>query len=84
PFSGNTLNTVADVKRALANRMENEQVVENPARFRVGELVRHERFGVGQVLAVEPADEDDLKVTVRFLEAGVKRLLQRYARLQRA
>ncbi|HRV09127.1 MAG TPA: UvrD-helicase domain-containing protein [Acidobacteriota bacterium] len=84
PFSGNTLNTVADVKRALADRTENEQVVEKPARFRVGELVRHERFGVGQVLAVEPADEDDLKVTVRFLEAGVKRLLQRYARLQRA
>jgi hypothetical protein len=40
-------------------------------RFEVGMAVYHERFGPGQVTAVAPED-GDIKVTVDFVEAGVR------------
>jgi DNA helicase-2/ATP-dependent DNA helicase PcrA len=43
--------------------------------------VRHEKFGVGTVVSVEPAD-GDLKLVVRFASVGSKRLLARYAKLE--
>ena len=46
-----------------------------------GTRVRHEKFGVGTVVSVEPAD-DDLKLVVRFASVGSKRLLARYAKLE--
>ncbi len=46
-----------------------------------GARVRHEKFGVGTVLSVEPAD-GDLKLVVRFAGVGSKRLLARYANLE--
>jgi DNA helicase-2/ATP-dependent DNA helicase PcrA len=51
--------------------------------MRLGMRVRHPMFGVGTVVAVEPA-VDDVKVTVRFASVGAKRLLARYARLEPA
>jgi DNA helicase-2/ATP-dependent DNA helicase PcrA len=45
--------------------------------------VRHPQFGAGTVLGLE-GHGDDVKLTVRFDSVGVKRLLGRYARLQRA
>jgi hypothetical protein len=41
------------------------------AEFEVGMDVYHERFGAGLVTAVEPED-GDIKVTVDFVEAGVR------------
>ena len=48
-----------------------------------GARVRHPTFGVGTVVGVEPA-AGDLKLSVRFTGAGVKKLLARYAKLERA
>jgi DNA helicase-2/ATP-dependent DNA helicase PcrA len=45
--------------------------------------VRHPQFGVGTVISVE-AYNDDEKITVRFLTVGSKKLLAKYARLERA
>lgn len=39
-----------------------------------GQWIEHERFGRGEVTAVEPA-EDDLYLTIRFLTAGERRFL---------
>ena len=50
---------------------------------RLGMRVRHPQFGAGTVLGLE-GHGDDVKLTVRFDSVGVKRLLGRYARLQRA
>ena len=47
-----------------------------------GARVRHPSFGTGTVLSVEPVD-GDLKLTVRFATAGDKKILARYANLQR-
>ena len=51
--------------------------------LRPGMRVRHPRFGVGTVLSVERLD-DDVKLTVRFVDVGAKRLLARYAKLEPA
>ena len=51
--------------------------------IRRGMRVRHATFGPGTVESVEPL-HDDLKVIVRFDRAGLKKLLARYAKLERA
>jgi DNA helicase II / ATP-dependent DNA helicase PcrA len=50
--------------------------------FKVGEKVKHHKFGEGQVLAVKPSGQDE-EVTVIFKTAGTKRLLASMARLER-
>jgi ATP-dependent DNA helicase UvrD/PcrA len=50
---------------------------------RLGMRVRHAQFGVGTVVGVEDHN-DDLKITVRFSTVGVKKLLQKYAKLEPA
>ena len=49
----------------------------------VGQRVRHPSYGVGTVTAVE-GDGDDRKFTVSFLDYGVKKLVERYAKLELA
>ena len=49
---------------------------------RTGMKVRHKQFGVGTVLAIEDQG-DDVKVTVRFAAAGTKKLMARFAGLER-
>jgi DNA helicase-2/ATP-dependent DNA helicase PcrA len=44
--------------------------------------VRHRQFGVGTILAVEDHG-DDFKVTVRFNSAGTKKLMAKYAGLEK-
>jgi DNA helicase-2/ATP-dependent DNA helicase PcrA len=48
-----------------------------------GMRVRHQQFGVGNVISIEPLD-DDTKLVVRFSGVGVKTLRAKYARLQPA
>jgi DNA helicase-2/ATP-dependent DNA helicase PcrA len=50
---------------------------------RMGMRVRHAQFGVGTVTAVEEHN-DDLKITVKFVSVGVKKLLAKYAKLEPA
>jgi DNA helicase-2/ATP-dependent DNA helicase PcrA len=49
---------------------------------RPGMRVRHATFGVGTVESVEPL-RGDVKLIVRFAQAGPKKLLARYAKLER-
>jgi DNA helicase-2/ATP-dependent DNA helicase PcrA len=50
---------------------------------RAGMRVRHPQFGVGNVISVEPL-EDDAKLVVRFNAVGQKTLRAKYARLEPA
>ena len=47
-----------------------------------GDSVRHETFGMGVVIAARPIRRD-CELTIRFEDAGVKKLLSSLARLQR-
>ena len=51
--------------------------------LRPGVRVRHPLFGVGTVLRRE-GEGDDLKLTVSFPGVGAKKLVARYAGLERA
>ncbi len=51
------------------------------ASLSAGQTIEHERFGTGTVLSVEGTG-DDARATINFKNAGVKRLLLRFARFK--
>ena len=50
-------------------------------RVQQGQLIEHERFGLGEVLKVE-GEGDNAKATIRFKNVGDKQLLLRFARFK--
>ena len=87
--------TYGDSGRTYAGRRRRGRPDEAPATFyddadedqseggiSRGARVRHPKFGVGTVVNVEPAP-GDLKLTIRFTGSGEKKLLARYAKLER-
>ena len=52
-----------------------------PASVQAGQMIEHERFGIGEVLRVEGTG-DNCKATVRFQHAGEKQLLLKFARFK--
>ena len=48
----------------------------------LGVRVRHKKYGVGTIIEVE-GDDDDRHLTVSFLDHGTKKLVERYANLER-
>lgn len=52
--------------------------IENVA---VGDRVRHDRFGIGEVLFLDGSDPDNVKAKVNFLGEGEKNLILKYAKL---
>jgi DNA helicase II / ATP-dependent DNA helicase PcrA len=51
--------------------------------WRVGQSVRHAKFGLGVIIDAEGRG-DDARVQVNFRDAGVKWLALEYAKLERA
>ena len=47
----------------------------------VGQRIQHERFGIGEIIRVEGSG-DNTKATIRFVNAGEKQLLLRFARFK--
>ena len=68
-------------EREATYAYENED--QSSTGVRTGMRVRHAQFGVGSVIAVEEHN-DDVKITVRFVSVGVKKLLAKYAKLEPA
>jgi DNA helicase-2/ATP-dependent DNA helicase PcrA len=48
--------------------------------FSIGQRIQHERFGAGQIVALE-GDQDNKKAIIEFETAGRKQLLLKFARL---
>ena len=61
---------------------EDEDQSAHSSGVRLGMRVRHPQFGPGTVIGLEDHG-DDVKITVRFAAAGVKRLLGTYAKVER-
>jgi DNA helicase-2/ATP-dependent DNA helicase PcrA len=51
--------------------------------FRPGQKVRHPKYGEGTVYQRE-GDGEDAKITVQFPRFGLKKLVERYAQLEKA
>ena len=50
--------------------------------FRNGQRVRHPKYGEG-IVARREGDGDDAKITVQFAEFGVKKLVEKFAQLEK-
>ncbi|HET9334005.1 MAG TPA: UvrD-helicase domain-containing protein [Gemmatimonadota bacterium] len=74
-------NTLA-VDDPAGDSVEPDEISDLAPAYRPGERVAHREFGPGTIKAVSGTGRD-LKVTVRFDRAGEKRLVARFARLER-
>jgi ATP-dependent DNA helicase UvrD/PcrA len=89
----NAVNSADDAKRFLAERGRTPERRQSSGltlgpppekrRWKLGTQVRHPKYGLGTVLDCE-GDGEDAKLTVSFPGFGVKRLIERYASLQKA
>ena len=52
-----------------------------PVNVQAGQVIEHERFGIGDVIKIEGTGENS-KATVRFRNAGEKQLLLKFARFK--
>jgi len=88
----NALNSVASVERVLRERARAAGASREPGaifpqtearpRWKLGTQVRHPKYGVGTVLDCE-GDGEDTKLTVSFPGYGQKKLVERYAPLEK-
>ncbi|MDR3749285.1 MAG: UvrD-helicase domain-containing protein [Acidobacteriota bacterium] len=89
-FSGPTYNSIDNIAEFFASRGKkfSRPKVDLPAQtgrtgFRPGQRVRHPKYGEGTVYRRE-GDGEDAKITVQFLKFGLKKLVEKYAQLEKA
>jgi DNA helicase-2/ATP-dependent DNA helicase PcrA len=88
-YAGATYNSIENIAEFFASRGKKftRPKLEVPAPagkkgFRPGQKVRHPKYGEGTVYKRE-GDGDDAKITVQFLRFGLKKLVEKYAQLER-
>ncbi len=89
-YAGETYNSIDNIAEFFASRGKKftRPKVEVPAstgrtRFRPGQRVVHPKYGEGTVYKRE-GDGEDAKITVQFPRFGLKKLVEKYAQLQKA
>jgi len=89
-YRGTTYNSVGNIAEFFASRgkkfsLPKTEPVEPSGRtgFRPGQRVRHPKYGEGLVYKRE-GDGDDAKITVQFPRFGFKKLVEKYAQLEKA
>jgi DNA helicase-2/ATP-dependent DNA helicase PcrA len=90
PPYGKSHNSIDNIAEFFASRGKKfnlpKSVVEEPKGkkgFRPGQKVRHPKYGEGTVYQRE-GDGEDAKITVQFPRFGLKKLVEKYAQLERA
>ena len=61
------------------NRPEDKEI--DMLKYKKGQNVKHSKFGLGTILAIEP-EGDDMKLDIEFDKVGHKRLMARFANLE--
>jgi len=89
-YSGPTYNSIDNIAEFFASRGKKftrpKIEVTAPAGrtgFRPGQRVRHPKYGEGTVYKRE-GDGEDAKITVQFPRFGLKKLVEKYAQLEKA
>ena len=89
-FGGPTYNSIDNIAEFFASRGKKftRPKVEVPAStgrtgFKPGQRVIHPKYGEGMVYKRE-GDGEDAKITVQFPRFGLKKLVEKYAQLQKA
>jgi DNA helicase-2/ATP-dependent DNA helicase PcrA len=70
-------------RRTQTSASSSSKLGRTPVNPLIGQRVRHATYGSGTIIGVE-GDDEDRKLTVRFSDHGVKKLIERYANLQSA
>jgi DNA helicase-2/ATP-dependent DNA helicase PcrA len=89
----NAANSVASAQEFIASRRGTKRAAgfggltyDQPAprrkRWKLGTTVRHPKYGMGTVLECE-GDDEDAKLVVSFPGYGVKKLVEKFASLER-
>ena len=88
--AGKTYNSIGNIAEFFASRGKKFNIpkvaVEQPTGkkgFRPGQHVRHPKYGEGIVYQRE-GEGDDAKITVQFPRFGLKKLVEKYAQLEKA
>jgi DNA helicase-2/ATP-dependent DNA helicase PcrA len=89
-FAGPTYNSIDNIAEFFASRGKKftRPKIEIPATqgstgFKPGQRVIHPKYGEGTVYKRE-GDGEDAKITVQFPRYGLKKLVEKYAQLQKA
>ena len=89
-YSGRTYNSIDNIAEFFASRGKKFSVSKLPVEepkgkkgFRPGQKVRHPKYGEGTVYQRE-GQGDEAKITVQFPRFGLKKLVEKYAQLERA
>jgi DNA helicase-2/ATP-dependent DNA helicase PcrA len=89
-YSGPAYNSIENIAEFFASRGKKFKVPQMPAPepagkkgFRPGQKVRHPKYGEGTVYQRE-GEGEDAKITVQFPRFGLKKLVEKYAQLERA
>jgi DNA helicase-2/ATP-dependent DNA helicase PcrA len=85
-----TYNSIDNIAEFFASRGKKFNLPKLPVEepkgkkgFRPGQKVRHPKYGEGTVYRRE-GDGEEAKITVQFLRFGLKKLVEKYAQLERA
>ncbi len=89
-YSGPKYNSIENIAEFFASRGKKFSVSKLPVDepkgrkgFRPGQKVRHPKYGEGTVYQRE-GEGDEAKITVQFPRFGLKKLVEKYAQLERA
>ena len=89
-YGGKTYNSIENIAEFFASRGKKFSLPKVPVEaptgkkgFRPGQKVRHPKYGEGTVYQRE-GDGDEAKLTVQFPRFGLKKLVEKYAQLERA
>ena len=89
-YSGTSYNSIGNIADFFASRgkkfsLPKTGATETPSRtgFRPGQRVRHPKYGEGMVYQRE-GDGENAKITVQFPKFGLKKLVEKYAQLEKA
>jgi len=89
-YSGKSYNSIDNIAEFLASRGKKFNVPKVPVEapvgkrgFRPGQKVRHPKYGEGTVYQRE-GEGEEAKITVQFPRFGLKKLVEKYAQLEKA
>jgi ATP-dependent DNA helicase pcrA len=94
PSTPNTFRRLEPKKKIIRpiNTTQNEEIVSisnakitngngNIQEIQVGDKVRHDRFGVGEVILIDGTDPENIKAKIDFANEGKKNLILKFAKL---
>jgi DNA helicase II / ATP-dependent DNA helicase PcrA len=89
-YSGRSYNSIENIAEFFTSRGKKFSVAKLPVEeakgrkgFRPGQKVRHPKYGEGTVYQRE-GEGEEAKITVQFPRFGLKKLVEKYAQLERA